>query len=208
MSSGPVPNDPVAKIVMIEDQVSYGDAFGLALSLTDDLAVVARASDGRSGIELVNQLQPDMVVCDYRLPDGETGAWVAQQLRASGFENPIALLTGFLAPQVRREAADLENTFAMSKDSPVADIVETLRRILSGDLVPENDHKSELSPGELEVLELLNQGKSPSEIAGELYLSLHTIRARIKSMHRKLNVVSQVEALAVATRRGLLVPPQ
>lgn len=207
MSSG-IPNDPAAKIVMIEDQVSYGDAFGLALSLTDDLTVVARASDGRSGLELVQQLQPDMVVCDYRLPDGETGAWVAQQLRAGGFENPIALLTGFLAPQVRREAADLENTFAMSKDSPVADIVETLRRILSGDLVPENDHKSELSPGELEVLELLNQGKSPSEIAGELFLSLHTIRARIKSMHRKLDVVSQVEALAVATRRGLLVPPQ
>ena len=64
-----------------------------------------------------------------------------------------------------------------------------------------------LSPGELEVLELLNTGKTPSEIAAELFLSLHTVRDRIKTMHRKLGVASQVEAIATATRLGLLVPP-
>lgn len=206
-----MPSPELTEIVMIEDQVSYGDAFGLALSLTDDLSVVARASDGRSGIHLVLELDPGLVVCDYRLPDGETGSWVAQQLRDAGYAKPIALLTGFLAPQVRREAAAIENTFTLSKDTAIAEITDHLRAIVAGaDSADFGEERapSELSAGELEVLELLNQGKAPGEIATELYLSLHTIRARIKSMHRKLEVVSQVEALAVATRRGLLVPPQ
>lgn len=80
--------------------------------------------------------------------------------------------------------------------------------MLAGTVAPAAAVSQKLSPGELEVLEMLNQGKSPAEIAGLLYLSLHTIRSRIKSTHRKLEVASQVEAIAVATRMGLLVPPR
>lgn len=195
---------------MIEDQVSYGDAFGLALSLSNDLELAALAAEADSGIALVLDLQPGLVVCDYRLPDGETGTGVATKLRAAGFEQPIALLTGFLAPQVRREAAEIENVHLLSKDTAVREIVADLQAIVAGrpSNATELGEDTDLSVGELEVLELLNQGKSPAEIATELFLSLHTIRSRIKSMHRKLSVVSQVEAIAVATRRGLLVPPQ
>lgn len=197
-------------IVMIEDQVSYGDAFGLALSLTSDLELAALAADGASGIALVLELEPGLVLCDYRLPDGETGTNVAKQLREAGYDKPIALLTGFLAPQVRREAAEIENVHLLSKDTGAREIVAELQEIVAGRQSNTEDTAvaSDLSVGELEVLELLNQGMSPAEIANELFLSLHTIRSRIKSMHRKLNVISQVEAIAVATRRGLLVPPQ
>lgn len=195
---------------MIEDQVSYGDAFGLALSLTSDLELAALAADGETGIALVLDLDPGLVLCDYRLPDGETGTNVAQQLRNAGYDKPIALLTGFLAPQVRREAAEIENVHLLSKDTGAREIVAELQEIVAGrqSNAADTEVASDLSVGELEVLELLNQGMSPAEIAEKLFLSLHTIRSRIKSMHRKLNVISQVEAIAVATRRGLLVPPQ
>jgi len=195
---------------MIEDQVSYGDAFGLALSLSDDLELVALAAEGASGIALVLDLHPGLVVCDYRLPDGETGTEVAIKLRQAHFDGPIALLTGFLAPQVRREAAEIANVHLLSKDTAIREIIADLQAIVQGRPSNAADYgeDSDLSVGELKVLELLNQGMSPAEIATDLFLSLHTIRSRIKSMHRKLDVVSQVEAIAVATRRGLLVPPQ
>lgn len=48
---------------------------------------------------------------------------------------------------------------------------------------------------------------SPNEIADHLHLSIHTIRARIKTLHRKLNVRSQAALIVEATKRGLLVPP-
>ena len=192
---------------MIEDQVSYGDAFGLALSLTTTMRLVARSADATHGVELCMNLDPDLVVSDYRLPAGQTGTEVASQLRAMGYAKPIVLLTGFVAPQVQREAAAIDGVHVLSKDESIADIVSALEDVLAGGTIGPDDRKVELSPGELEVLELLNQGHSPTEIANLIFLSLHTVRSRIKSMHRKLNVSSQSEAIASATRRGLLVPP-
>jgi len=194
-------------IVMVEDQVSYGDAFGLALSLTTEMRLIGRSADADEGVALCKQHVPDLVVCDYRLPSGHTGTGVATRLRDEGYQGPIVLLTGFVAPQVEREAAAIENVYVLSKDESIADILGALQEVLDGGSVGPRDRPVELSAGELEVLELLNQGHSPAEIANLVYLSLHTVRSRIKSMHRKLNVSSQSEAIASATRRGLLVPP-
>ena len=194
-------------VVLIEDQVSYGDAFALAMSLTKDLDLIARASDAASGVAICLNEQPDVVVTDYRLPDGATGTEVAKRLREAGLDVPIGVLTGFLAPAVQRESAELSRVYTFSKDESITEILQWIRNMLSGAAVPASPGSSKLSPGELEVLELLNQGHSPTDIAGILYLSLHTIRSRIKSTHRKLGVASQIEAIAVATRQGLLVPP-
>lgn len=197
----------MSTVVLIEDQVSYGDAFALAMSLTKDLDLIARASDAASGVAICVNERPDVVVTDYRLPDGATGTEVAKRLREAGLEVPIGVLTGFLAPAVQRESAELPRVFTFSKDESITEILQWIRDMLSGAALPASPSASKLSPGELEVLELLNQGHSPTDIAGILYLSLHTIRSRIKSTHRKLGVASQIEAIAVATRQGLLVPP-
>ena len=203
--------NPVANIVVIDDHVSYAEALGLAISLTPDLELSGRAHDTASALELADRAKPDLIISDYRLPAGETGTALAKQLRDAGYQNPIIILTGFLAPQVRREAGELDNVDAISKDESITSIIQLIRsRVFGAEL--EVDPTADvpavvLSPGELEVLELHNTGKTPAEIAAELFLSLHTVRDRIKTMHRKLGVASQVEAIATATRLGLLVPP-
>lgn len=197
----------MARVVLIEDQISYGDAFDLALSLTPDLELISRANTAQTGLEICRAEVPDVIVTDYRLPDGVTGTDIASQLRSDGIGTPIGVLTGFLAPRVQREASELDDVYTFSKDRSITEILEWVRAMLDGTVAPAAAVSQKLSPGELEVLEMLNQGKSPAEIAGLLYLSLHTIRSRIKSTHRKLEVASQVEAIAVATRLGLLVPP-
>ncbi len=198
-------------VVMIDDQVSYAEALGLALSLTPDLHLAGQASDGTAGQEIVMRVQPDLLVTDYRLPGTDTGIARAAELRADGFTSPIVVLTGYPAPQVLREAEELENIAVLSKDLPIMDLVEAFREMLVGkqptSALTTGGARVELSAGELEVLELLNQGITPADIAEQLFLSLHTIRARIKSLLRKLDANSQLEAIATATRQGLLVPP-
>lgn len=196
---------------MIDDQVSYAEAFGLALSTTGDLLLVGRASDGESGVELCLSIEPDIIVTDYRLPGGDTGTEVAKRLRAEGVTAPIAVLTGFVAPQVTRDAKGIDDVSVFSKDSPIVDVVNGLRSALAG--TPSTPDESAASPavalssGELEVLELLAKGLNASQIAEQLHLSLHTIRSRIKHLLRKLGSTSQLEAIAKATRLGLVVPP-
>ena len=76
-----------------------------------------------------------------------------------------------------------------------------------GEAVVFNDGGVGLSKAELEVLEALNTGAAPNEISEQLHLSVHTVRGRIKAIYRKLEVTSLGEAIATATRLGVLVPP-
>jgi len=203
--------EKVTRVLVIDDQTSYVDAFGLALSLTPDFELVGRAADAEEGIKVCLKVMPDLVVTDYRLPGGATGTTVAETLREKGFNSPILVLTGFMAPQVVREAEEIDDLHAISKNTPMTSIVNAMRQV-SGGLPLEPDEEtsptSTLSAGEPEVLEMLANGQTPTEIANEMHLSLHTVRARIKSMHKKLNVASQGEAIATAIRLGLVVPPQ
>lgn len=199
------------KVVVVDDQISYVDAFGLALSLTPDFDLVGRAADAETGMAVCLQHQPDLLVTDYRLPGGATGTKLAQSLREKGFTSPILVLTGFMAPQVIREAEEVDDLHAISKNTPMTSIVNAMRQVSGGQPLEPDDETappSLLSAGELEVLELLANGQTPTEIANGMHLSLHTVRARIKSMHKKLNVASQGEAIATAIRLGLVVPPQ
>jgi len=208
-------SDKPATVAIIEDQRAFAEALGLAISLTDDLEVVGRAPDAESGCELVLATNPDLVACDYRLSGSESGVDCVRTLRREGFQGAFVLLTGYPAPQVLREAADLPGSAVrvLSKDSEIQEIISAFRRALNGDIdlvssrAASGDNAG-LSPGELEVLELINDGLTAAEIAAKLYLSVHSIRSRIKSTLRKLDATSQIEAVAVATRRGILVPPR
>ena len=192
---------------------SFVDAFGLALSLTDDLKLVGRAAEASEGIDLCTSHVPDLVVTDYRLPGGETGTQIAERLRANGFKAPIIVLTGFLAPQVQREVDALPGVTAISKDSSIQNIVTEMRSTVAGRCAesapskPCTDGGVGLTNAELKVLEALNTGAAPNEISELLHLSVHTVRGRIKSIYRKLSVSSLGEAIATATRMGVLVPP-
>lgn len=198
------------RIVMIDDQVSFVDAFGLALSLTEDLKLVGRATNAPDGVDLCRKHSPDLVITDYRLPNSETGTKIAADLRDSGFTAPVIVLTGFLAPKVQREVADLCDVTAISKDTSIQNIVIEMRSIIAGrttESTPCPTLDGGLTGAELEVLEALNTGAAPNEISELLHLSVHTVRGRIKSIYRKLSVGSLGEAIATATRMGVLVPP-
>lgn len=216
----------LASIVVIDDQLAFAEALGIAVSLTDDLSVVGRAPDAASGVDLVLGEEPDLVVCDYRLPGDASGVDCARALREAGHDGPIVILTGYPAPQVHRESASLPGAEVrvLAKDQPVQAIVQSFREAIAGHDVSSTWAPSTSAPStraqgaaaspdvlltdaELEVLEMINAGMTAAEIASELFLSLHAVRSRIKSMLRKLDASSQIEAIATATRMGILVPP-
>ena len=198
----------VFQVVLIDDQVSYMEGFSAALAQADEFEVVGTAADAETGLALCASLQPHLAVSDYRLPGDITGADVARRLRLQGFIGPILILTGFHAPQVAREISGLERVYSTSKDESIRRIAALMSKLVRGARPADARENSVLSEGEMAVLELLNQGRSPTEVSEELFLSLHAVRARIKSMYRKLGVERQGEAIAVATRQGLLVPPR
>lgn len=198
----------VKRVVLVDDDVAFAEALGLAMSLTPHLDVVGRAHDADSGFDTVMGTNPDLLICDYRLRDSVTGIQCARRLRQAGFTAPVVILTSYLVPRVHREVDSIPRAFALSKQESITTLITDFGSVAAGTYRPRLDPTDELlSEGEYEVLELVNAGKPAAEIATELHISVHTVRSRLKSLMRKLEVSSQVEAVAAATRLGLLVPP-
>ncbi len=210
------PGTKQSRIVIIDDQRSFADALELAVSLSDDMRVVGKAADAEAGFALVNSELPHLVVIDFRLVGGVDGLDLAKRIRTAyahaqlTIDPAILILTAFVAPQVIRRAKELRGVSVLSKNLPMSLIVTSFGGAIRGEPMADQvaaGSNAGLTVAELEVLELLGQGRQAAQIAEELYLSVHAIRARIKTMLRKLDVNSQLEAVATATRLGLIVPP-
>ena len=206
--------DQQIRLVIVDDQRSFAEAIKLSLGLTDDLRVVGLAQTAEEGFSLVESTNPDLIVTSFRLTGSSTGLDLARRIRETERSDgrqfaPIVVLTAFAAPAVLRRAREIPNVAVLSKRSAITDIVSGLRRAVDGGpsvgIVVEDPFS--LSPAEMEVLEYLSAGLNASAIAQELCLSVHAIRARIRGLLTKTGSSSQLEAVAKATRAGLVVPP-
>ena len=116
-----------ARIVMIEAEPSYTDAFTTALAVTLDLYVAAGATGVDAGIDLCHELNPDLVVCDYELGHGDSSTDLVARLRSSGVTTPIVFLIGRGITRVRHEPD--RDVYVISKDDRMAAIISDLRAL-------------------------------------------------------------------------------
>ncbi|HEX6566332.1 MAG TPA: response regulator transcription factor [Chthoniobacterales bacterium] len=187
---------------------------GLTAILADepDMKVIGHARDGIEACLLCDQLAPDILMLDLRMPkkDGlavirELVLWKrhpliivlttsekTDDLTQSLFAGAKGyLLKGVEAEQVRRT---IREVFAGTSSIP-PDVAAKLADSFS---------QPRLSQRELEVLNQIARGKSNKEIGRLLYLSEHTVKNYVKSVLRKLNATGRTEAIATAVRRGLI----
>lgn len=186
------------------------------------IQVVAAVGDGQEGLALAEQLRPDVVLLDMRMP-GMDGLGVLRHLRQSGLKMPIAMLTTSSNEQDLVEALRSGAQGYLIKDMEPDDLVVALRDIVAGktvvapDLAPvlakvvqgesvtarDASPFSELTPRESEILGLLAEGQSNKAIARNLGISDGTVKLHVKAILRKLGVHSRVEAAVIAVEQGL-----
>ena len=186
------------------------------------IEVIAAVGDGQEGLALAEQLRPDVVLLDMRMP-GMDGLGVLRHLRQSGLKMPIAMLTTSSNEQDLVEALRSGAQGYLIKDMEPDDLVLALRDIVAGktvvapDLAPvlakvvqgesvtarDPSPFSELTPREGEILGLLAEGQSNKAIARNLGISDGTVKLHVKAILRKLGVHSRVEAAVIAVEQGL-----
>ncbi len=207
------------RILLIDDHALF--RIGLQELLERrGLEVVEALGDCEQGIRRVQELQPDVVLLDMRMPQ-MNGLEVLKELRRKGQEMPIVILT------TSREENDLIASLQcgaqgyLLKDMEPDDLIQALSRILAGETVvaPEltmvlakavvqGDSPSaastamdQLTPREREILCLLAEGQSNKVIARNLGISDGTVKLHVKAILRKLEVHSRVEAAVLAVEQ-------
>ncbi len=210
------------KILLIDDHALF--RIGLQELLERrGLEVAAAVGDCDQGMRLVEELAPDVVLLDMRMPQ-MSGLDVLCELRERGAAMPIVILT------TSREREDLIASLQcgargyLLKDMEPDDLIQALDRILAGETVvapeltpvlaqavvgaekeepPPPSALDQLTPREREILCLLAEGQSNKVIARNLGISDGTVKLHVKAILRKLEVHSRVEAAVLAVEQKL-----
>lgn len=200
-----------AQILVVDCQRSFVDAFRLALEQTADLRVVAAEEHGTQALERITQVRPDLIVVAHIGPQVPNGIDLVDELRGKDPQNitPILVLTPVPTPSLAALAESYPSVSVVSKKQPFDEILDALRLLLNGQVVFSgiNTDPYGLSKAEYEVLDYLVRGVLAAQIAEELHLSVHAIRARIRSLLARTDSGSQLEAVSKAMRAGIVSPP-
>lgn len=210
------PAEGTITVALIEDQQVLAGAIQRSLATLADLRVVGTASSLDDGLALVEATRPDVLVSDFRLSDGDVPDRLPDLLERSPHTR-VLVFTGWPDEASFLEAMAAGAAGFVDKAAAFDDFIDAIRRVAAGEVVvsprflpaltrraTSQRDAGALSRRELEVLQLLSDGKSTAEVAEELILSVNTVRNHITHLMAKLGVRSRLEAVNVAVRRGLI----
>ncbi|MCK0091868.1 response regulator transcription factor [Rhodococcus sp. F64268] len=192
-----------------------------------DMEVVGACGDGRTAVDLAGQVHPDVVVMDIRMPVLD-GIEATRLLSGAGVARPakVLVVTTFNLDEYVYDALRAGASGFLLKEAPPAQLLHGIRTVAGGAALLDPDVTRQLvgryatrirpadgaalpdvplTPRELEVLRLIADGLSNSEIAGTLQISPETVKTFVSRILAKLNVRDRVQAVVYAYRNGLAV---
>jgi len=213
------------RVLVCDDQPLIRTGFATIINAQPDLQIVGDCGDGRTAVDLARRLRPDVVVMDVRMPVLD-GIEATRQLAGVGVADPVKVLvvTTFNLDEYVYEALRAGASGFLLKDAPPAQLLHGIRTVAAGSalLAPEVTRQligryatrirpaesapdeSPLTPRELEVLRLIAEGLSNSEIASALVISQETVKTYVSRILTKLDLRDRVQAVVYAYRRGLV----
>ncbi|MCW2822461.1 MAG: Chemotaxis response regulator protein-glutamate methylesterase [Marmoricola sp.] len=204
-------------VLVVDDHGTFADLLALALAGQPDLGCVGTAHSAEEGLVLAMSLQPDVVVMDVRLGSAD-GLEVTARLTAMFPGLRVIVLTAHATQALLERAVTAGACCLLPKDGSFQEVLSALRSARRGGFVVHPALMRELMTGtrqvaqpapqltlrEREVLDLLADGHDARAIARALGISLHTCRGHVRSLLTRLNAHSQLQAVANATRVGLV----
>lgn len=216
------------RIVIVDDHPLFRQGVADTLSLEPDFDVIAAASSGEDGYQLIRELLPDVAVIDVNLP-GMNGQKITRQLSEEKVGTRVLLLTAYDDTEQKVHAMRSGAAAYCTKDVRPEALVQAIRIIASGgfmlddrimnrsqvhDYIVSNgemrvrlnsdggEQLQALSLREMEVLSCITQGLSNKEIAQRLGISQQTVKNHVTSILKKLDVEDRTQAAIFALRRG------
>ncbi len=210
------------KILIADDHFLFREGLARLLNDAPEMRVVATVASGEDALVRAGEFKPDVVLMDVNMP-GIGGVEAARRLREHHPQMHVLMLT------ISEKESDLFDAIRagargyLLKNMSGAEVVSAIQHVCAGEAIiapamavklltefatraPQTagaPNEEELSAREREVLELVARGMSNKEIAAQLALSPHTVKAHLRSILDKLHLRSRAQAAAWAARRGI-----
>ena len=205
------------RVMVVENHQVVSDGLEALVSDQPDMVMIGTAGSVAEAIAQARELAPDIVLLDFRLPDG-TGAEAGMRIRELLSETRLIFLSRDDSEAAQVAAIEAGASAFVHKSRAADEVIETIRLVSQGQnlITPRtiatllNKRKTmsaqlqSLTPRERDVLRRVAAGVSSRDIARELGISYTTVRTHIRSLGRKLGVHSKLEATAKARELGLV----
>ncbi len=212
--------DHTIRILIADDHPVVRDGLRAMLSTQPDFQVVAEATTGAEAVQQAAHLKPDVILLDLEMPELD-GVAALQQVRAEDPAARIIILTAYDSDERIVGAVAAGAKGYLLKGAPREDIFQAIREVQAGGSLLQPivasklmQHLSEqatgspdaidLTPREIEVLQLMAQGQSNKQIAAELVITERTAKFHVSSILAKLEAANRTEAVKIAAQRGLV----
>ena len=200
------------RILIADDHTVVREGLVSLVKRKSDMVIVAEARNGREAVDLWKEHRPDVALLDLRMPELD-GVSAIKEIRELDPNAHIIVLTTYDGDEDIYRAIKAGAKAYLLKDTARDALVDCVRKVHAGETylpaplaakLAERVSGDALSAREVEVLQRMGAGKSNKEIGAELFISEGTVKTHVKSIFTKLDVVSRTEAVATATRRGLI----
>ena len=203
------------RVIIADDHPVIREGLSSILRSLEGVQVVGEAANGEEACELYDQHSPDVLLVDLRMPEKD-GLQVVAELMAERTPKPrIIVITTYESEEDIRRAVRAGAKGYLLKVADPEQIEEAIRAVAAGrTLFPseitlklaQSVAHPELTKRELEVLQCIANGRSNKEIGSILYISEATVKGHVRSILGKLEAIGRAQAIAIATKRGLIHP--
>jgi len=210
------------RLLIIDDHEMVREGLKAMLVAESDFNIVGDAANAEQAFELIEQLRPDVILLDIRLP-GISGIEVCRTVTERYAETAVIILTTFTDESLVAQCIQAGARGFIVKDIERFDLKRSIRAVARGEAaidpkaavavleqlrraprVSQEPSPEQLSSQQLVILRLVAQGFSSREIATKLYLSENTIKGYVQEILHRLGVKNRTEAVMVAVKQGWL----
>ncbi|MFF1511607.1 response regulator [Streptomyces sp. NPDC058326] len=218
-------------VLIVDDQPMQRFGFRMLLESQDDMTVVGEASNGSEAIRLVDRFHPDVVLMDIRMP-GLDGIEATRRIIAAGDRTRILIVTTFDLDEYAYDGLRAGASGFLVKDAQPEELLAGIRAVASGDAVvapsltrrlldayihhlppaattaarPEDPRLTSLTGREREILTVIGQGWTNTEIAERLHLAESTVKTHVGRILAKTGARDRVQAVILAYDSQLVTP--
>jgi DNA-binding NarL/FixJ family response regulator len=227
MESAPESAPNKIRVVIADDHPIVRDGLKKLLSLEDDIDVVGAVSDGRELVERIDELKPDVILLDLRMPNLD-GLGAMQTLQHTGSKARVIILTASEDKNEFVQAMKLGCSGIVLKQTASDLIVKSIRKVHAGEIwldshttaavmrqfaapvesspsasAGKSRERSPLSAREREIVALVAQGYKNKEMAEKMFISEQTVKNHLHNIFDKLGVSDRLELALYAIHKGL-----
>jgi len=210
----------MARVLLVDDHEMVRIGLAAVLGTEEGIEVVGEAGNGMDGLRLAREYKPDVVLMDLVM-EGMDGIETTRRIMEEMPDCRVIVLTSFLDDEKMYPVIEAGAFSYLLKTSRASEIADAIRAAARGQSVLESQVASkmmnrfrrpvqtaalpheELTEREMEVLQLIAQGKSNQEVADELFIGIKTVKYHLTNLFGKLGVEDRTQAAIYAHRHGL-----